>query len=108
MTNNDSQNELNQFIFPHKDKSTAELNRLDLELRDAKIKLDAHEALWKTSQKVITDLRAENEELQKMATHWKQEFADCSKQSLDTLNLMQNTKHTLETVMEQFFKYEQK
>ena len=108
MTNNDSQNELNQFIFPHKDKSTAELNRLDLELRDAKIKLDAHEALWKTSQKVITDLRSENEELQKMATHWKQEFADCSKQSLDTLNLMQNTKHTLETVMEQFFKYEQK
>lgn len=108
MTSNDSQSELNQFIFPHKDKSTAELNRLDLELRDAKIKLDAHEALWKTSQKVITELRSENEALQKMATHWKQEFADCSKQSLDTLNLMQNTKHTLETVMEQFFKYEQK
>ena len=108
MTNQTSTNELNQFIFPHKDKSTAELNRLDLELRDAKIKLEAHEALWKTSQKVITDLRLENEELQKMATHWKQEFADCSKQSLDTLNLMQNTKHTLETVMEQFFKYEQK
>lgn len=115
MTQNNS-NELNQFIFPHVGPNIAKMldagervvARLDAELRDAKIKLDAHEALWKTSQKVITDLRLENEELQKMATHWKQEFADCSKQSLDTLNLMQNTKHTLETVMEQFFKYEQK
>ena len=88
--------------------NTNELNRLDLELRDAKTKLDAHEALWKTSQKVITDLRSENEELKTLVTHWKQECADASKQSLDTLDCLEKTKHSLEGVMEQFFKYETK
>lgn len=115
MTQNNS-NELNQFIFPHVAPNVAKMldagervvARLDAELKDAKVKLDAHESLWKTSQKVITDLTSENEELKKMVSHWKQEFEDCSKQSLDTLNMMQNTKQTLETVMEQFFKYENK
>lgn len=75
----------------------------------------ASKMCYDTATKVITDLKAECDKLkialdesQKQTAFWKQEFADASKQSLDTLNMMQNTKHTLETVMEQFFKYENK
>jgi hypothetical protein len=120
MTQNNS-NELNQFIFPKKEETLTGPNaikmldaaervvaRLDAELKDAKVKLDAHESLWKASQKVITDLTVENINLNKTVAHWKQEFSDCSKQSIDTLNMMQNTKHALESVMEQFFKHENK
>lgn len=122
MTQNNS-NELNQFIFPKKEVITAVTGpnlekaldaaervvaRLDAELKDAKVKLDAHEALWKTSQKVITDLTVELIKVKEQNEFYKQELSDASKQSLDTLNAMQNTKHALESVMEQFFKYENK
>lgn len=110
MTQNNS-NEVNvpgPIVINILDEAQARINRLDSELKDAKVKLDAHERLWTTSQKVITDLTVENIKLKEQVAHWKQEFSDASKQSLDTLNMMQNTKHTLETVMEQFFKYENK
>lgn len=122
MTLNNS-NELNQFIFPKKEVSPAQAGqylekaldaaervvaRLDAELKDAKVKLDSHEALWKTSQKVITDLTVELIKVKEQNEFYKQELSDASKQSLDTLNMMQNTKHALESVMEQFFKYENK
>jgi hypothetical protein len=90
------------------DEANAKVARLDAELKDAKIKLDAHERLWTTSQKVITDLTVENINLNKTVAHWKQEFSDASKQSLDTLDCLQKTKHSLEGVMDQFFKHESK
>lgn len=122
MTQNNS-NELNQFIFPKKEVAPAPAGlhlekaldaaervvaRLDAELKDAKVKLDAHEALWKASQKVITDLTVELIKVKEQNQLYKEELSDASKQSLDTLNMMQNTKHALESVMEQFFKYENK
>lgn len=122
MTLNNS-NELNQFIFPKKEVSPAVAGqylekaldaaervvaRLDAELKDAKVKLDAHESLWKTSQNVIAKQAEEILSLEKQVELYKQEFADASKESLEILDLMQNTKHSLESVMEQFFKHENK
>ena len=111
-TTQNNSNESTSIPGPHLEKmlDAAErvVARLDSELKDAKVKLDAHESLWKTSQKVITDLTVENIKLKEELAHWKQEFADASKQSLDTLNCMQKTKHSLEGVMEQFFKHENK
>jgi len=120
MSQNNS-NELNQFIFPKKEETlpgpvaiklldAAErvVARLDAELKDAKVKLDAHESMWKTAQSVITQQSEEIQSLEKQLKLYKEEFADASKQAVEVLDLMQNTKHSLESVMEQFFKHENK
>ena len=122
MTLNNS-NELNQFIFPKKEVSPAQAGqylekaldsaervvaRLDAELKDAKVKLDAHESLWKTSQTVITKQAEEILSLEKQLKLYKEEFSDASKNHLDSEVVIQNTKHALESVMEQFFKHENK
>jgi len=84
------------------------IEKQELELIQFRNLQSAHNMMWESSQKVITQLKNELDEAFKQSDFWKQEFADASKQSLEALTTMASTKNSLDLVMEGFFKYENK
>lgn len=94
---------------------TKMLEDVNVIVANLRTELASSQMCYETATKVITDLGAECEKLKialkesnDQSAFWKQEFTDASKQSLDSLLAMTSTKKSLDSVMESFFKYENK
>lgn len=68
-------------------------------LEKAELKVVMHEAVWKTSQKLLTERNEEINCLEQQVQLYKQEFADASKSNLEMLEVLEKTKIALDDMV---------
>lgn len=77
-------------------------------LEKAEIKVVMHEAVWKTSQKLLTERNDEINSLEKQLALYKQEFSDASNAHLDLLNILYAIKADMKDTLDSIEKMENK
>lgn len=76
-------------------------------LEKAEIKVVMHEAVWKTSQKLLTERNDEINSLEQQVALYKQEFSDASNAHLKLLVCVEAVKKNLENLLDSMNKINQ-